>query len=212
MKTIFYSFILMFATAFCWAQRTVGYVSFFPPAHIVHDNVQLTQDADSFFYSSTNSSGTLYTAQQGGLILGAANDSVTHISTITVNTAGGSIAIKNFNVDNVIKVISTGTINNIIIGDSNVCNNPTECDTVFISANKIYFPNKFIVGNIDYKVRSSNTTTLKFSNNFIPPLLSNEKLKWVNLRIDRTDTCRRYLVKYIGDEPNWSELNLCNPQ
>lgn len=207
MKTIFYSFILLFATAYSWAQVSVNYVSFFPPAQVVHSAVSLTQNNDSFDYSLADPY-TVYTNQQGGLILGANDNAITNIPKITILNESDDPAytIEDFNVDNIIKVSSSGTVNNIDIGREYTSGNVLPWEDIFISANSIYFPALTNYEGVEHDVRSSNLTSSNQvwqDNNFLPRLNSkNENISWVYLRIPGTEECRRYLVKYNGTAPS----------
>lgn len=209
MKTIFYTFIFLFVSVCCWAQKNVSYVSFFPPNNVIHDKVNLSQNPfTSFNYPSESDN---FTAKQGGLILGASDNSVTAIDKIIL-TPNGDFAIPNFNVENIIKVSALGTIEHIVIGNSALCGaNTINCDKVFISANKIYLPQAAIYpSNVQYKVYSSdNSIVIKpFAGKFLPPIGNNNNIKWVNLRLDRTQECRRYLVRYIGNSAPSDNCNI----
>ena len=211
MKNFIFTFILLFAVTFAYAQKQIDYVSFFPPAHVVHSEVTLTQNAGSFNYSDEFfvSGGTLdYTAVPGGLILGATKKSTTTVEAITVRVPGEqkAYAIVNFKVDNIIRVSSKGLIKEINLGVA--CGETTSpCSNVFISANNVSLPYYSMYPNnieINVAVSENATITAPFAiissaNNFLPTLPSgHNKLKWVYLRIKGTEECRPYLVSYSG--------------
>ena len=210
MKTFFCSLILLFTAMLACAQSNINYISFFPPAHVIHNEVSLTQDDNSFTYGDGNIGG--YAAKKGGLILAAADNSATIIDTLTVRE-NNTFAVNNFNVDNIIRVNSSGTVQNISIGNPNDCTG-TACSTAYISANAIYFPTKTIWNSVTMNIYSSGVTkaTGKIAGHgqnsspgeFIP-MTGITSLKWVNLRINGTEECRRYLV---ANQPG--AANNCN--
>lgn len=210
MKNFIYAFILLFATTFCYSQKTVSYVSFFPPANIVHSDVTLTQNNNSFSSNSTVEGSAGYPAKPGGIILGSKEYSTTTIRTMNVVTSSGKpYAINNFKVDNIIKISSEGLIKNINIGE--VCDKtPDSCSDVFISASSVSLPyHASYPSDIQINVYVSDTTTINNTNfsvesgegpeNFLPPLpRGHNSLRWVNLRIPGTEECRPYLASYSG--------------
>ncbi len=207
MKLTFFSLVLLSLTANVYAQKTVSYISFFPPSNIVHNQVNLKQNTSSFSYDDLTSGVNTqdYEAREGGLILGSADNATITISDINIESEQEvdlPYAIKDFQVDNIVRVFSTGTINNIILGD-----NVEPGISVLLSANKIIWPlsieykeslavtvnveNVAVVSNIQYAQKNSDT---KFST-FIPGLQSGDKLEWRNLRINGSEECKKYLVK-----------------
>ena len=212
MKNFLFTFVFLFIVTFAYAQKQVNYVSFFPPAHVTHSEVTLTQNNDSFSYANDfiSSNGSLdYTALKGGIILGATQDSTTTIKNMTVNIPSGhrAYAISNFKVDNIIRVSAKGLIRDINIGIP--CNQTSSsCNEVFISANSVSLPySSLYPTNIEVDISVSDTADISAKiidgvNNFLPAFInSNNKLKWVNLRIRGTEECRPYLVSYTGSDP-----------
>ena len=125
MKRLFFSITLMFTCTLLWAQGAsmIRYVSFFPPAHIVHSEVILNQNKDSFDYISETDKQVNtgdYHARSGGLILGAAKDA--EITIKEFNIAGKSspeekfYAVRKFNVENLIEISSFGQIGIVYVG------------------------------------------------------------------------------------------------
>ena len=212
MKIPFYSFILLFIATSVYAQKTVSYVSFFPPANVVHSEVILTQNTNSFSFNDAQgagSEGVDYTSKLGGLVLGAAPNSEINISTVTVAVTGDTerYAILNFKIDNIIKLSSNGALKNVTIGNINSCQSgEAYCGEVKIFANDISLPfitiyPDTLVTNV-WVADNVNIATNFSYNNFIPGLSSGDKLKWVTLRVNGTEECRKYLVKYQGSAPN----------
>ena len=204
MRTIFCSLVLLFTAISVYAQNTVvDYVSFFPPAHVIHNQVLLRQDSDSFSFEDaageTSATGG-YTAKRGGLILAAANESTTNIDKLVIDNNGVTVtfAVPNFNVDNIISVSALGRIQNISVGEKPaVCGG--DCQAVFISSNGINFPIHTVYDSVNFTLRSSGLTTTfrpfsAASGGGFFPLNGVSNLKWVNLRIKGTEECRRYLV------------------
>ena len=145
MKRLFSSIIFMFAGTLLWAQSTniVKYVSFFPPAHITHSEVLLTQNEESFNYSKELSEQTNtgdYHAKSGGLVLGAAKDAEVTVNQFRIAGVASAedklYAIKNFMVENLIEVSSFGQIGSVYVGVPCAKGESTECQTSFLSANK----------------------------------------------------------------------------
>lgn len=204
MKKLFFSFTLLLITAGAYAQRNVNFVSFFPPSHIIHKNVTLTQNANSFNRddaTGATSGETDYLKKTGGLVLGAAPNSQIRVENLKIETTTG-YAIPNFYADNNLKIVSsTGAIKTLTIGSG-------ARDTTDISATN-YGMNFGTYSGVKPTVYVGNLTTLengKTINGFPPALGSNDKLKWVNLRIKGSEECRPYLVKYTGSAP----INNCD--
>lgn len=216
MRLTFFSLFLLFLTVAVYAQRTVSYVSFFPPSNVVHNQVNLTQNTSSFSYDNLTSGRNTkdYEAREGGLILGSADNAVITISDINIESQQEvdlPYAVANFQVDNIVRVFSTGTINNIVLG-----NNVEPGSSVLLSANKIVWPlsieydnslavsvdveNVAIISNIQYAREGSDTN---FST-FIPGLQSGDILEWRNLRINGSEECNKYLTK---NPPNISQMS-----
>ncbi len=197
MKKLFFSFTLLLITAGVYAQRNVNFVSFFPPSHIIHQNVTLTQNANSFNRDdATGASGeTEYLKKTGGLVLGAAPNSQIRVENLKIGVTG--YAIPHFYADNNLRIVSsTGAIKTLTIGSGTR-------DTTDISATN-YGMNFGTYPGVKPTVYVGNLTTLtngKNINGFPPVLGSNDKLTWVNLRIKGSEVCRPYLVKYTGTEP-----------
>jgi len=212
MKKFFYSFILLLATTLVCAQQTVNYVSFFPPAHIVHNEVVLKQNTDSFNYSdevnkTESVSDNDYHAKSGGLVLGAAPNAKINISTITVTANSGDYAISSIQVNNIIDVSAKGRIGTLQLGTSGSCSPAANCQNVFLSANNVTLPvTSTYHSNLEVNVYSSNLATVNKLNMggyyFLNGITSGDKLAWVNLRLEGTEVCRKYLVKFQGDTPD----------
>ncbi len=220
MKTCFYSFILLFASTVLWAQQSVNYVAFFPSAHVVNNNVYLTQNSQSFNpqndVSGSNATANInqYATQQGGLILGAAKEAVINIEEFMVdNLNDGSPFISNILADNLLEINANGSITNLNLNcpgctacsdDPNDANYDANCKKAFISAGGIKFSYEkeggacYIGGRRDFVIRSSGITN--FGGGVLPAIPSgyNKSVKWVNLRLDGTQECRPYLVIYKG--------------
>ncbi len=223
MKIFFYSFILLFVVVSAYAQKTVNYVSFFPPANVVHSEVVLTQTTNSFDFvdaQGNGAEGTDYTAKLGGLVLGAAPNSEITISTVTIVIPAESKkdTILNFKVDNIIKLSSKGALKDVTIGKVSECGySYNDCTIARISANDISFP--FIANypkDLNTNVRVANTANIgtyfvNDSYNFLPALSSGDKLKWVSLRVNGTEDCRKYLVKYSSTDPEPSDTACHGP-
>lgn len=209
MKKFICTFIFLVTINYCYAQRTVDYISFFPPSNVVHSDVTLTQNNQSFNYDGLVSEGTDYAGKPGGIILGGTENSTVTIKSMNVVLGTGSkaYAINNFKIENIIKISSQGLIKNINIGE--ICNlSYNSCNRILISANSVSLPYRTTYPtNIQMNIEVSDTTTMDspFSTqptNFLPPLTEgNDKLKWVKLRIKGTEECRPYLAAYKGDAP-----------
>ncbi len=216
MKRLFFSITLMFTCTLLWAQGAsmIKYVSFFPPAHIVHSEVILNQNKDSFDYISETDKQVNtgdYHARSGGLILGAAKDA--EITIKEFNIAGKSspeekfYAVRKFNVENLIEISSFGQIGIVYVGSPCGKLENAQCKTSFLSAYKVSLP---LVSNYDPSthviLKSSNISNLSGvallnDHIFLKGVSSGDALKWVNLRVDGTGECRRYLVRYKGTAP-----------
>ena len=215
MKFIYFIPVFILLTVTVQAQKSIDYVSFFPTSGVVHNKVSLVQDQESFDYNSDfdeNIDPSIYQEKEGGLILGAADDAVVKINSINIlnaKTGGSPFAFKNFNIDNVIRVYSTGTIREINIGNDGVCKgNPERCRGAFISADQLIWPLRITNYNEDMKlnvnISVANLATLtrvnilktdgKAYTVFLPGLKVGDTLGWRNLRIDGTGVCRKYLV------------------
>lgn len=212
MKKFFYSFILLFTATLVCAQQTVNYVSFFPPAHIVHNEVVLKQDADSFNYTdqinkTDETPGTDYHAKSGGLVLGAAPNAKINIDKISIIAQTGDYAISSIQVNNIIDVSAKGRIGTLQLGTAGFCSPAENCQEVFLSANNITLPVASTYhSNLEVNIYSSNLATVNKLNMgsyyFLDGLNNGDKLKWVNLRLEGTEVCRKYLVKFQGDTPD----------
>ncbi len=203
MKKILYIFILLFTVTCAYAQRSVSFISFFPPAHIVHNNVNLTQNANSFSvtdaHPTVEATPNTYTTKIGGLVLGAASSSTIKIDNIKVTTTNNYL-INNINVDNIIRVnTSAGAIGNLTV---NSAGSNTISD---MSASVVAFPFTNYNGTKTVRIAGETVVTSgKTINNFtLPtPMQATEKLSWVNLRANGTEECRKYLVKHTGATPS----------
>lgn len=215
MKTFFYSTALLFASVLVYAQNSgVRYVSFFPPAHVVHTEVTLNQNDNSFDYVAESNAGVdagNYHAKAGGLILGAADKSkidITKISIATTSSDSKIYAIRNFMVENTIEIFApNGRIGTIVVGSPCTTGG---CQTAFLSANNVTLPviSSYAASGLTVNLQSSGVSDVTgvFLNNtgkklFLEGLSSGEQMKWVWLRLDGTEECRRYLVKYKGTAP-----------
>lgn len=211
MKNFLFTFAFLFMVTFVYAQKQVNYVSFFPPAHVTHSEVTLTQNNGSFSYSgSFISDGSInHTALSGGIILGAVEESTTTIKKMTINvpTSAKPYSINNFDVDNIIKVSAKGLIKNINIGLP--CDQTSSlCDQIFISADYVSLPYvSRYPENIKVNIFVSDTAQITANiinkpNGFLPAFIDgHNRLKWVNLKIKGTEECRPYLVSYTGSAP-----------
>ena len=198
MKNLFFSFILLLAVTGAYAQRSVNFVSFFPPVHVNHKTVTLEQNVNSF--STANAAGLVssndYLNKIGGLVLGAASSSTIRVNTLKID-GPSSYAIRDFHVDNVIKVTSRkGAIGNMEIGAGG--------DTaVGISANEYgmlfgdYGTTKVVVFVGGLATLKKNRTI-----NGFPPAFGTSTLTWRTVRIDGTEECRRYLFKGTAPTDN----------
>ena len=156
MRYIFYCFTFLFLTVLAQAQQSITYVSFFPSAHIVHNEVTLTQRNDNYDPEKTSfyeydldlpmHNHHEYHKKQGGLILGAADGSNIVISTMTVSANNYSgVVVNNFNVDNFIKVQSLGAIgetagaNSLITIGADTAYSGGDNSKFFLSAGRIKF-------------------------------------------------------------------------
>ena len=185
MKTIFYTSVFLLLATLAQAQQNIKYVSFFPPKGVAHKDVVLTQNSKSFhFHDLTSWENTHdYSARDGGLILGAANDAVINIETMNIKLEDSSLpAIVTFEVDSIIRVKAKGKIKETKIGvfregGARVCDDTIYlCDTVVLSAYNLkfslttpYFPTD------QFNVRSSGraeVSTIKVlnanNNNYYP--------------------------------------------
>lgn len=217
MKYIFYTFVLLFITVTVHAQKLVSYVAFFPSAAI-HNSAKLTQDTDSF--SLLPGSGNVYNKDKnyaelkGGLILGAADNSNINIGNMKVQGDSSGNTINLLYADNVLTINSTGTVNNISIG--NGCSGLDSCTNIVLSSNRLIWPLDVAhpVGlNVDVSVKNlahvrslliqynTGAGNTRFSD-FIPPIGKDEDIGWVHLRINGSEYCKRYLVKYTGSKPS----------
>jgi len=227
MKYIYYGVIFMFLSVMAQAQRSITYVAFFPANRVVHNDVSLKQNTDSFSIQKigTYDGNTDYSAMAGSLILGAAPDAEINIEEVKISsgTAARMFTIQNFNVDNIINVVSTGTISYIELGSDSYCSNGNqECNNNLIYADSIAWPLHVLTvpDGLKMHIRSSETTYTtvvrikKDSNSaprdFIPGLQAGDKLYWIQMRINGTEECRYYLVKRQSDPP-LVNFPLCRP-
>ncbi len=216
MKTFFYSFILLFVSTIVYAQQSVNYITFFPSAHVVHNTINLQQNADSFtpqshYNQTTNSDPNLYTVKPGGLILGAARDAVVNINTVTLpsNTNDLVSFINTITVENLLKVEGkvngNGLIEELIIGADCTEDNNNSCQTVFISAGDLVIQPRGKIGydGIMGNVYSSGVSKLKPYAVLLgtDALTSSFSVAWVNLRLEGEEVCRPYLVRYTTVTP-----------
>lgn len=202
MKNIFYICLFLLLAVCVQAQRTVTYVSFFPPRDVTHDTVTLTQDQyDSFRMTHLDGSetptwmgeGANYAELPGGLILGAANESIVSIDSALVTTYDTVLpyAIRVFRAHNNMFVKANGQIKHVSIGGDNDVDCGTgvgqiPCNTASISAYDIKWPlltYSFPDPNVEFTIRSAGKATLgnltlgnaegfytqdKYYNKFIP--------------------------------------------
>ena len=211
-KHIFFSFIFLLLNASVYAQKTIQYVSFLPSS-VVHQNASLKQDKKSFSLMDANSytANSRYHTLAGGLVLGAGKQAKINISALNINNSGTE-AINRMLVDNMVNLVSSGTIGEIT--NLNLGNNcdKNSCTNVRIYAADISWPvtasgsdnDVTIDVNIIDKAKVYNLL-LKHSkfgtySEFLPGLSSSDKIGWRNFRIKGTDTCRRYLVKNPIDD------------
>lgn len=218
MKTLFYSLILLFLSTFTWAQQTVNYVSFFPSAHVVHNNITLTQNGNSFNPASVQTGENLidvYKEQPGGLILGAAKEAKINVKEIDVNPPNGDNPnfIENIFVDNLLEVVAnSGSIENIALGSNCTSEDDPNCQGVFISAGKLNYATEskscFSSGCSVHTALSSGVAHIR-SDSIVGAKRDNNayKVAWVNLRLDGDEVCRPYLVRYTGTA---APANNCN--
>ena len=224
MKIIFYSFVFCLLSVFVYAQRAVSYVSFFPPTNVAHNDVVLNQDAASFTFSDLTSYTNTgdYHARKGGLILGTEDGAKINIKKMTIMSSDSyqPYTINQFNVSNMIRVHANGVIQNITIGNESDCPSNDTCNYGRISADNLYWPLR--AGYVDTNgvtISSSGRTTLKNLKvsrsdletfDYFPPrevpsnntitntnttaLSASYILRWMDLRINGTEECRKYLV------------------
>ena len=217
MKTFFYSFVLLFVSTVLWAQQSVNYVAFFPSAHVINNNVYLTQNSYSFRPNantvpgdSANANINKYATNPGGLILGAAKEAVINIDEFMAdNLSNGATFIGSILADNLLEINANGSITNLNLNcpgctacsdDPNDENYDANCKKAFISAGGIKFSYAkeggvcYIGGRRDFVIRSSGITN--FGGGVLPAIPSgyHNSVKWVNLRLDGTEECRPYLV------------------
>lgn len=170
MKNIFYICLFLLLTVCAQAQRSVTYVSFFPPRDVAHNEVTLTQvKEESFRIDDIHSQEERlnYAELPGGLILGAADNAVIDISTITIVTKEVKVpyTIRELQVDNNIYVRARGQIKNINIGaphDDN-CDGDYSCNEVYISSYRMSWPLSnisFVGQNTAVNIRSFGKTSL----------------------------------------------------
>ncbi len=205
MRYILYSFSFLFLAIFAQAQQNIKYISFFPPANIVQNEVFLKQNSESFDQDSS----MFNSGMKGSLILGAADNAKINISTMTVidTSSSDSKLVENFYADNFIKIISTGT-NKGIVSDYISIGAPCvkgDCNKIFISSGKMlsafysipYNLNKSIEVNVSDIAYVKNVSIVNGANkrsNLTDIILVNHKLVWCNLRLQGTEVCRKYLV------------------
>ena len=157
MKKLFYIFLLLFANTIAGAQQAVNYVSFFPPAHVVHSNVELLQHLSTSFTKAdargltSNPDINTFHTKPGGLILGAAPNAVITIKEMDVISMSETPnSIGDFLVDNIIKVSGPtnklGQIKDITLGEQCEDADSTQCKTFFLSAGNIKFPSDYYNG------------------------------------------------------------------
>lgn len=191
MKTILYTLTFLFLAVFAQAQKTVTYVSYFPPTGIAHQDVVLRQNNKSFgsadLISGENTKD--YSTRQGGLILGAKHKAKIQIDDVLIRTSSEVLpyTILGFDVDNIINIEAKGYLDEVNIGnisdkeENPICNDSTYlCNYVFLSASTLHFPMKVTKFNPShFIIRSSGRALLsnlkvsssvnKSYNNF-PPL------------------------------------------
>ncbi len=213
MKCVLYSFPFLFLTVFAQAQRSISYISFFPPANIVQNEVFLKQNIDSFSHNDTSSLADKEGRElTGSLILGAADKANINIDTMTViSDSATDKSVENFYADNFIKIISTGTNKGIVnkyiaIGNPNACAGDTTCNTIFISSGKMKSVLDNISNNSDMDINGYVSSLATIRNiritpengnngaNFMSDIPSGYKLVWCNMRLLGTEVCRKYLV------------------
>ena len=234
MKNIFYICLFLLLAVCAQAQRTVTYVSFFPPRDVIHNTVTLTQDqADSFRMTHLDGSetpawlgeGANYAELPGGLILGAADESIIEINKAAVTTYDVVLpfAIRVFRVHNNIFVKANGQIKHVSIGGSNDVDcgegpNQIPCNMASISSYDISWPlltYDFPVSGVEFRIKSAGRTTLanltlgnaagiypenKYYNKFIPtdvPVYPTSNI---------TNTSTRTMVE--SDKMEWRRLRV----
>lgn len=212
MKKLFYFLIPLFFTTVALAQKSIQYVSFFPPS-VSQNNVILTQNENSFSLLEVNSynSNTSYHTFQGGLILGATDGAEVTINNMNI-TAGNTNAINKIQVDNALKIFAPGKADKIYLGNNCISNS---CTGIFLSAGDITLNWNNVTPGSGY---SLSNYTVKLNSNmlvyarkiyllqkdstykeFLPGIAEGHHLGWVRLRLKGTSTCRKYLVRYTGN-------------
>ena len=165
MKRFFYILVFLFVSTLVSAQQSVNYVSFFPPANIVHTNITLSQDPSTSFNVddarglTENPDISSFHSKPGGLILGAASSSTITVGEMHVTMANKvEDQIQNFEVDNIIKVSGSaddvGMINRMVLGKCPE-DDDGSCSTFFLSVDKVKFPS-------DYYSRYNATSTTSY--------------------------------------------------
>lgn len=151
MKNIFYICFFLLLTVCAQAQRSVTYVSFFPPQNIAHNEVTLTQiQGESFDISELENFDDRvdYAALPGGLILGSADGAVINITTITLQARYAELpyAVTTLKVDKNAYVKANGQIMRVHIGsfsgssDTKICNGDYKCSDAILSAYDLRWP------------------------------------------------------------------------
>lgn len=145
MKKLLYIFVLMLIGTFARAQRSVNYVSFFPPANIIHSDIELIQDSTSFNFNSENSGNTHnYHSKRGGFVLGAApNAKVTIDGWYHMTPNKTTDPVHRINAHNLVEVRSKAEgsyVTYVTAGTKCNTSNSAECEKAVLSIYKLKFP------------------------------------------------------------------------
>ena len=152
MKNIFYICFFLLLTVCVQAQRTVTYVSFFPPRDVAHNTVHLTQDQKKSFRMmhldgemtpEWASEDANFAEVPGGLILGAADSSIVEFKSATITTYDTVLpfGIRVFRAHNNIIVTANGQLKHISMGGGHdsFCDD-TNCNAAVISSYDVNWP------------------------------------------------------------------------